>query len=596
MANCKSIHLYWRLHSLLLALLCFAVLLPAHAQRLPNAAELLEQQRRAEQQRQAEKPTEAQPLAPPRPGAAPAGANTDNNAGPSFTVQRFDITGSSLVPQAELQLSLQPWLNRPLTLAELRNAAAALEARYRAAGWLAQVGIPAQDVTEGLVRLQVTEAQLGAVQVLGSTQLAPRLVQQAQALVGTYAPTGQALNLAALEQALLLADELPGLRAAGSLKAGAAAGSTDVALQLASTPMLRGDISLDNGGAEATGAARISARAALDSPWGLGERLEANLAKTSGSDYVHGAASLPLGARGLRVGAHISALNYRVRDARNNTPGLAPRGSSRSSGASLVLPLHRSSQMKLDINAGIERLEQHNEDDVQNPDTLQTTSRSRHRLLNLGAEGHRFDELGLGGLTRASVQLGLGRLDLNGSPPLLVAGDAQGAATQGSFQRMRYSVSRQQTLSPRLSLTASLSGQFANKNLDAAQRFYLGGPGGVNAYPTGEAGGSAGHLLKLELRQQLAANWQASALVDVGRVRKYVNTDRADGTGPIDPQTHVTLKGVGASLSWQPMAGMQVSAVWAHRVGTNPLATPSGTDTDGSLKKNRVWLSASVSF
>ena len=51
---------------------------------------------------------------------------------------------------------------------------------------------------------------------------------------------------------------------------------------------------------------------------------------------------------------------------------------------------------------------------------------------------------------------------------------------------------------------ASFSGQMAGGNLDPSEKFYLGGSTGVRAYPSGEAGGSTGQLISLELRRQLA--------------------------------------------------------------------------------------------
>ena len=49
-------------------------------------------------------------------------------------------------------------------------------------------------------------------------------------------------------------------------------------------------------------------------------------------------------------------------------------------------------------------------------------------------------------------------------------------------------------------LFSATAGQLADKNLDTAEKFYLGGPGGVRAYPQGEATGDQGYRLSGELR------------------------------------------------------------------------------------------------
>lgn len=67
----------------------------------------------------------------------------------------------------------------------------------------------------------------------------PSPPKRALALLNAQLTEGAPLDLNVLERALLLADELPGLRATGSLQAGGKPGSTDVLLQLAPTPRLR---------------------------------------------------------------------------------------------------------------------------------------------------------------------------------------------------------------------------------------------------------------------------------------------------------------------------------------------------------------------
>ena len=52
----------------------------------------------------------------------------------------------------------------------------------------------------------------------------------------------------------------------------------------------------------------------------------------------------------------------------------------------------------------------------------------------------------------------------------------------------------------------------------------------------------------------------------------------------------------GAALAWQGDNGLNLKAVWARRIGTNPNPTASGNDQDGSLDKNRLWLSAGFPF
>jgi len=586
----------------LISLLCLHAM--AWAQTPVDAGRLLEEQRRLEQQQA----VPAQPREPLLRGADPSIA-IDQAGTTLVTVKRFQLAGNTLLDDAALQAVLQPWLSRPLSLAGLRQAAATLEQAYREAGWLAHVSLPAQDVTDGALRFEIAEARMGRVRMAAppaaaasaaeAESRATSLDTRVQALLDAQLQSGQPLSLPALERALLLADELPGVNVAGSLQAGTAPGSTDVLLQVARGPLARVDASLDNAANRSTGSERLNASLTLDSPWGRGEQLGLAASKTRGTDYLRAGASLPVGLTGWRIGVNGSALRYRVLDEFNTSTGLPPRGSSTSLGVEARYPLVLSGRAHWNATIGAEEKHQINKDDNLTAGDMQVTSRSRSRALSLGINGYAFDGLdglGMGGQTQASAQLVAGHLSLAGSPESHLLGDRLIEDTQGAYQLLRWSASRLQPLTATLALAASASGQFASRNLDSNEKLYLGGLGGVNAYPSGEAGGSSGRLLNLELRQQFGAAWQLSGFFDWGQVRQYQNNRRADGNGPLVANNSVTLKGVGASLSWRSDNGVQLKATWAHRLGENPLMTAAGTDTDGSLHKNRLWLSASLHF
>ena len=61
-------------------------------------------------------------------------------------------------------------------------------------------------------------------------------------------------------------------------------------------------------------------------------------------------------------------------------------------------------------------------------------------------------------------------------------------------------------------------------------------------------------------------------------------------------QNVTVLKGYGMAVTWQTGRGSTLKATWARRIGSNPGATPAGKDQDGTLVRNRLWLSASLPF
>ena len=137
-----------------------------------------------------------------------------------------------------------------------------------------------------------------------------------------------------------------------------------------------------------------------------------------------------------------------------------------------------------------------------------------------------------------------------------------------------------------------MTGQAASKNLDSAEKFYLGGASGVRAYPTSEAGGAAGQMLNLELLTRLPSQFSLIGFYDWGQVTTNINNSFA---GAAAPNRHA-LKGAGLSLAWAGPQGIYLKATWARRLGGNPNPTATGRDQDGSLTHNRFWLMASLAF
>ena len=572
-----------------------------------GAGELLEQQRRLEQApRPPQKAILPDAILEPKPAAT---AEQPELGGIQTTVRRFTLRGYAELSEADLQAALQPWLGRTVGLRDLRQAATALEQLYRTRGWLAKVTLPSQDVTEGTVILTIVEAKRGRIQLTQSGTPKPgsaNAAERVQSLLEGSLPEGQALNLNAYERALLIANDLPGGTSRGSLQAGETEGSTDLLVQQSTDsrpPQI--DISADNSGSRSTGAVRLNANVNFDAPWGYGEQITLAASKTQGSAYLRGAASWPITFPGFgtvsrwngwRMGINASLLDYRVLDDMNTSTGLAPEGSSQTIGAELQYPIVRNAMANWQLNFGLEDKQLRNQDDNTTLRVLEIASTANSRAVTAGISGNQFDTLYGGGSNQASVVLTLGKTNLDGSPAAFVSNNLQTADTQGDFQKLRYSLARTQVLTAAGSLHASLNGQWASKNLDPSEKIYLGGMSGVRAYPSGEAGGSSGQIISLELRQQLNAQWQVIAFYDYGQVAQYQNNQKADGSAALVANNNIALSGAGLSLGWRSNQGVQLKATWAQRLGSNPLATPNGNDTDGSLHTNRFWLTASITF
>ncbi len=540
------------------------------AQTPPDAGAL-------QQQIEREHPRLMPPSPPPQTSPAPAAIKPDAIR---VTVRKFRFVGNTLMSSEQLDSAVAGYLGRSLDFDQLQGAAAAVAAAYRAAGWIVHVYLPQQAIDDGTVTLQIVEAILGQLETEGNPSRIDPAIPRAR--LESRQQAGQPLNANEIDRGLLLADDLPGVTASATLRPGRQQGETDLVLKLTDEPWFFGDASLDNAGARATGRERLNAALALASPLRLGDLLATNLLHSEGTDYVRLAYSLPAGNDGWRFGMNASYLEYRL--VAPEFRALDSHGASRTLGLEANYPLLRSRMKNLFLGIAYDNKT------FKNSSNRTTASDYAVDNINLSLTGNLFDSLGGGGANGANLTVTRGRVDLDGSPNQ--AADAVTTRTHGDFTRIRYGLSRQQLLTADLSLSAAYMGQWANRNLDSSEKLYLGGANGVRAYPANEGGGSTGQMANLELRWQLPAGFTGSLFYDWGKITQ--NVDNAFAGAPY--ANNYELRGHGLGLGWLASFGLQLKIVWAHRDGHNPNPTARGRDQDGSLDKDRWWLSASLPF
>jgi len=187
------------------------------------------------------------------------------------------------------------------------------------------------------------------------------------------------------------------------------------------------------------------------------------------------------------------------------------------------------------------------------------------RVARLTLNGDARDAVLGGGISVFSLIYGGGTLNIE-TPATLTVDDAT-AQTNGHFDKWNLSALRLQSISERLSVYVSLSGQKAGKNLDSSEKFFLGGAYGVRAYPTGEAAGDSGYLATAELRYAfgfaaLPGVWQPFAFVDTGGVTINENPFLVGV-----PNTR-HLSGAGLGLTWVQASDFQIKLTVATRLGS----------------------------
>jgi len=509
--------------------------------------------------------------------------------GEKVKVTSFVFKGNKIITMEELESFVKKYIGTELTFDEINQAVVSISILYEQKGYLAQATLPEQNITNGIIQVNILEAHFGGTTYLPMDNGEKPYVRESRVMDIVY-PSSKVngpLDLKRLERGILLANDLPGIGVGANLKPGLEVGHTDVEVQIENRARISTSILADNYGSRATGYERVLVSASLLNPLRLGDDLNATILKTAGTEYMRLNYSMPLGNNGLRIGSNATYLEYKV--ITNEFKSLEPNGHFAGFGLEASYPIYRSRNKNLNLDFDYDTKA------FKNNTNTEVVSDYFTRIFSASLSGDFVDQWLLDGATNnAKFIFDHGKNDLKNSPNYVT--DISNSHTHGIFNRAQLSFRRDQFLKNDYTLVIKGSGQLTDHNLDSSQKFYLGGPTGVRAYPTSEGSGSEGYLLNLELKKDLPFNLTGSIFYDEGYVRQ--NVDNLDASGVvINTLNSYKLKGYGLEFSWRGPRKTNVFFTYAKRDGTNPnRVQDTGKDQDGTLYKDIFWLRAVASF
>jgi hemolysin activation/secretion protein len=548
-------------------------LLCAAAENVPNAGGLL-------QTVPAQPPQRTAPGGSPLPAIRPEPQAAMPDTTP-FVVRQFRIEGNTVFDTATLQALLASMQDKRLTLPQIAEGIEAITTYYRAAGYpLARTIIPAQTIEDGVVSVQVIEANWGQMEVRNSSAV------QDAVLMRTLSDLekGSVIRLDAMERATLLLSDLPGVLPRALLRAGQEFGSSDLVVEVQPGAAWSASLSADNFGSRYTGVARSNANVQFNNPLGQGDTLGLNSLNSEGGGlkYVRLAYEVPVLAPGVQAGVDSSAMKYRLGD---TAASLLAFGEANTSGVWLRGALLRSPGANLNARLGFSNrvLQDH----------VDSMGEKNDRTLNvwsLELSGERQDAWLGGGKNTLGLALYSGRVAFDDAAA--AAQDASAANTAGGFARATWALSRTQALGAGVSAVLSTNGQWAQKNLDNGQKFSVGGANSVRAYRSGVLSGDIGVFGSLELRYALSlppdlqptGNWQVSAFVDGAKLHTNKNSV---GSG----SNKASLSGAGLGLNWQGPQQWRARITYARSLGKEPSQL-----TGSSAKQSSAWVELGTAF
>ncbi len=230
---------------------------------------------------------------PTAPGAIPI--ETPGNSAPQqLTVERFNVTGSTVFNAAEFAEVTKGFVGRPISLAELFQARSAITQLYLDRGYITSGAyIPPQKLQDGVVEIRVVEGELEDIRITGTRRLNPNYVRSRLAL-GAKKP----LNRARLLEALQLLQVNPLISTVSAeLSSGSRPGTSLLEVKVAEAKTFGSQITLDNGRSPSVGTFRRQVQLSEANLLGLGDGLSISYANTDGSNEVDLNYTLPINPR-----------------------------------------------------------------------------------------------------------------------------------------------------------------------------------------------------------------------------------------------------------------------------------------------------------
>lgn len=167
-----------------------------------------------------------------------------------FDISRFDVSGNTLLPAAQIEQLLARYTGKERDFGDVQRALEALEAAYHARGYkVVTVELPEQELNRGVVRFKVVQTSIGRVGVKNNQHFDEANIRRSLPALRE----GQVPDLGQISTELRLANENPAKKVNLKLQSGERDDEVDAVLEVADERRWKAMLNLDNTGSEQTG-------------------------------------------------------------------------------------------------------------------------------------------------------------------------------------------------------------------------------------------------------------------------------------------------------------------------------------------------------
>ncbi|WP_246198732.1 ShlB/FhaC/HecB family hemolysin secretion/activation protein [Sodalinema gerasimenkoae] len=503
------------------------------------------------------------PLGPPEDREGPSEAVGE------IQVREIQVLGNTVFSAEELAPITEAYEGRSLVFEDLINLRTQITDLYVENGYTTSGAfIPPQDVTDGVVQVQVVEGRLDRLTIAGVSRLSEGYIRRR---IGRAAEPP--LSLPELERALQLLQQDPAIASVrAELVAGRAPGLSELRLNLTEASPFQGGLRLANRNSPNVGSIRPSAQLEFHSPLGIGDSLWGEFGITEGVREGGMEYQVPLNSQNTRLSLLYRRGRSRVVQRPFNVLGIRSTEENWQLGLSHPIWETPNDQFRLGLSLGIERSRTFiSEDDPFSFSEGPQQGRSNLTVLQFTQEWSSRSPAEVVA-ARSQVSLGLDAFNAtrNQDDP-----DGQFFAWLGQFQWVR-------SLSPDTLLITRVASQLSTDPLLPISQFGIGGPDTVRGYLQNQRVGDSGVIASVEFRYPLIQDpgglgtLQIAPFLDVGTVWNL--------GGDREVPTPQTLVGTGVGLRWDVNPDLSATLDWGI-----PLVGVG--DRGDSLQGNGIYFS-----
>lgn len=409
-------------------------------------------------------------------------------ATPRFDVLEYRVEGNSVLPAERIERAVYPFLGERRTVADVESARVALEAAYRNAGYgTVVVDTPEQRVTDGVVTLQVLQAPVTRLRVVGAQYYSQgRILDKVPALA-----EGEVPNFKAVTAQLATVNRSADRRVTPLLRPGKAPGTTEVDLSVEDQFPLHGSLELNNKSSPNTTESRLQASLRYDNLWqrehSVSAQVQVSPEKTSEVKVFSGSYTVPTDG-GLLVFSYT----------RSNSNTVAGVGGTTIFGRGSIYGVR-----SIWLLEGTDKLN--------HSITLAADYKDYQESVSVGSNAGfntPIHYLPFGASYAATVSDPDGYWQSGGGLTFALRGLASRQAqfddkrykAQNNFAVLKLNLARTQNLPRGFTLFGSVEGQFSDQALISNEQFVAGGVDSVRGYLDATAVGDNAWRTSLELR------------------------------------------------------------------------------------------------